>query len=101
MKAGWVSHPGLEHVLIGHKPKVYRTPAPKHPSRTVRTTWVFRDGEWKKIEDKVNIEELDVRAAKFEEYTVMSITIFERSPDDKEEIPDSDREADPQSPKEG
>ena len=69
MKPGWVARPGLENVLIGHKPKVPRTPAPKHPSRTIRATWVFRDGEWSKIEDKVNIEELDVRAAKLEVYT--------------------------------
>ena len=57
-------------------------------------------GNGRKLRIKVNIEELDVRAAKFEEYTVMSITIFERSPNDEEEVPDSDREADPQSPKE-
>ena len=69
MKPGWVSHPGLENVLIGHKPKVLRTPTPKHPSRIIRTTWVFRDGEWSRIEDKVTLEV----------YTVMSITIFERS----------------------
>ena len=100
MKPGWVAHPGLENVLIGHKPKVLRTPAPKHPSRIIRTTWVFRDGEWSKIEDKINIEELDVRAAKLEAYTVMSITIFERNPESEEEIPDSDREADPQTPEE-
>ena len=86
--------------LIGHKPKVLRTPAPKHPSRTIRATWVFRDGEWSKTEDKVNIEELDVRAAKLEANTVMSITIFERSPESEEEVPDSDREADPQTPEE-
>ncbi|CAE7521448.1 unnamed protein product, partial [Symbiodinium pilosum] len=66
----------------------------------IRTTWVFGDGEWSKIEDKINIEELDVRAAKLEAYTVMSITIFERSPESEEEIPDSDREADPQTPEE-
>ena len=66
MKPGWVSHPGLEHVLIGHKPKVLRTPAPKYPSRIILTTWVFRDNEWKQIEEKVNIEKLDARAAKLE-----------------------------------
>ena len=79
-------HPGLENVLIGHKPKVLRTPAPKHPSKTIRATWVFRDCEWSKIEDKVNIEELDVRAARLEANTVMSITIFERSPESEEEF---------------
>ena len=100
MKPGWVAHPGLGNVLIGHKPRVLRTPAPKHPSRIIRATWVFRDGEWSKIEDKINIEELDVRAAKLEAYTVMSITIFERSPESEEEIPDSDREADPRTPEE-
>ena len=58
----------------------------------IRTTWVFRDGVWHLVEDKVDIRAFEVRADKYEDAPIMSITSFTRPADDPEPEPDSDRE---------
>ena len=58
----------------------------------IRTTWVFRGGVWHLVQDKVDIRALEIRAEKFENAPIMSITSFTRPADDPEPEPDSDRE---------
>ena len=90
-KSGWVTHDTLK-LLVGHKPKEFRTPVSRHPRCMIRTTWLFRDGSWSKAEDKVDMRTLGNKTAKLDSPAIMSITIFERPADDPEEVPDSDRD---------
>ena len=92
LKTGWTSGvAGFPYVIVGHKPKTFRTPSPKHPRCDVRTTWIFQDSAWTKVEDKVHIRELPNKAAKFDRPCAMSITVFSISEEDDVE-PDSDAE---------
>ena len=90
-KSGWVTHDTLK-LLVGHKPKAFRTPVSQHPRCMIRTTWLFRDGSWSKAEDKIDMRTLGNKTAKLDSPAIMSITIFERPEDDPEEVPDSDRD---------
>ena len=90
-KSGWVTHDTLK-LLVGHKPKAFRTPVSRHPRYMIRTTWLFTDGSWSKAEDKVDMKTLGNKTAKLDSPAIMSITIFERPEDDPEEVPDSDRD---------
>ena len=56
----------------------------------MRSTWVFREGKWSNVEDNVDIRSLGVKAGKFEEKAIMSVTMFARPDDDPELVPDSD-----------
>ena len=59
---------------------------------------MFGDGVRSLVEDKVDIRSLEVRAEKFDDDPIMSLTIFDRPPDDREPEQDSDREeAEPNS----
>ena len=89
-KSGWTTTPNYAYIMIAHYPKVFRTPARRFPRCLVRTTWVFREGSWSRIEDSVNIRSLEVRSAKFDERPIMSVTVFGRPPDDPDVVPDSD-----------
>ena len=60
----------------------------------MRSTWVFSEGKWSKIEDNVEIRSLKIKAGNFEERPVMSVTIFSRPDDDPKHVPDSDLDAD-------
>ena len=53
----------------------------------IRTTWLFRDGAWSKVEDKVDVRTLGNKAAKLDSPAIMSLTIFERPEHDPEEVP--------------
>ena len=86
-KSGWVTHHTLK-LLVGHKPKAFRTPVSRRPRCMIRTTWFFRDGSWSKAEDKVDMRTLGNKTAKLDSPAIMS----ERPEDDPEDIPDSDRE---------
>ena len=90
-KSAWVTHDTLK-LLVGHKPKAFKTPVSRHPRCMIRTTWLFRDGSWSKAEDKVDMRTLGNKTAKLDSPAIMSITIFERPEDDPEEVPDSDRD---------
>ena len=90
-KSGWVTHDTLK-LLVGHKPKAFRTPVSRQPRCIIRTTWLFRDGSWSKAEDKVDMRTLGNKTAKLDSPAIMSLTIFERPEDDPEEVPDSDRD---------
>ena len=89
-KSGWVTHDTLK-LLVGRKPKAFRTPVSRHPRCMIRKTWLFRDGSWSKAEDKVDMRALGNKTAKLDSPAIMSLTIFERPEDDPEEVPDSDR----------
>ena len=94
LKSGWVTHDTFK-LLVGHKPKAFRTPVSRHPRCLIRTTWLFRDGAWSKAkesEDKVDMRTLGNKSAKLDSPAIMSITIFERPEDDTQEVPDSDRD---------
>ena len=91
-KTGWTNAEGHPYIIIGHYPKAFRVPTSRHPKCVIRTTWVFRDGVWHLVEDKVDIRALEVRADKYEDAPIMSITSFTRPADDPEPEPDSDRE---------
>ena len=93
-KSGWFTAANHPCLLVAHYPKVFRTPNPKFPRCTMRSTWVFREGTWSKIEDKVDIRDLKLKAGKFEERTIMSVTMFTRPDDDPELVPDSDLDLD-------
>ena len=62
-KAGWVSHPILPQMIVGHFPMTFRTPATRYPRHVIRTTWVFNK-KWVEIEKEVDIRTLDNRVAK-------------------------------------
>ena len=94
-KTGWTATKEHRKVIIGHRPKTFRTPASRHLSFVIRTTWVFRGDEWSKIEDKVDMRELRQKVAKFEEPTILSISVCERPPDNPEPEPDSDHDEAP------
>ena len=81
-KNGWTSCEGHKFVIVGHKPKAYRTPAPRHPRCDIRTTW----------QDRISFEEIPNKTAKLEDKVVMSLTSFEKSREDPADIPDSDLE---------
>ena len=51
MKAGWVSRPELLRMILGHRPKTFRTPA---------TGFLFRK-KWVEIEKDVDIRTFDSR----------------------------------------
>ena len=91
-KNGWTSCEVHKFVSAGHKPKAYRTPAPRHPRCDIRTTWLFKDGAWSKVEDRVSLEEIPNKTAKLEDKVVMSLTSFEKSREDPADVPDSDLE---------
>ena len=93
-KSGWFTTATHPYLLVAHYPKVFRTPNPKFPRCTMRSTWVFREGKWSKIEDNVDIRGLKLKAGKFEERTIMSVTMFTRPDDDPEFVPDSDLDLD-------
>ncbi len=57
-KSGWTVTPHFPYLMIAHYPKVFRTPAPRFPRCVVRTTWVFREGVWSRIEDGVDVRTL-------------------------------------------
>ena len=92
LKAGWVTVNGDPHVKVAHNPKTFRTPAPRYPKYRIRSTWGYKDGEWKQLENKVNMDELDAVYGKVPEGTDMTITVF-TMPDGGEDVPDSDVEA--------
>ena len=94
-RAGWVAS-GVDastKVIVGHRPKAMRVPAPRHPRFVIRTTWIYKDSAWKKIEDSVDIRSLKVKNQKIEGSPILSITTFKRPDDDPLQEPDSDREA--------
>ena len=93
-KSGWFTTSNHPYLLVAHYPKVFRTPNPKFPHCTMRSTWVYREGAWSKIEDNVDIRDLKLKAGKFEERTIMSVTMFTRPDDDPELVPDSDLDLD-------
>ncbi|OLP98785.1 hypothetical protein AK812_SmicGene18734 [Symbiodinium microadriaticum] len=80
-------------VIVGHRPKAMRVPAPRHPRFVIRTTWIYKDSAWKKIEDSVDVRNLKVKNQKIEGSPILSITTFKRPEDDPLQEPDSDREA--------
>ena len=101
-KSGWTSCAGHKFVIVGHKPKAYRTPAPRHPRCDIRTAWLFRDGAWSKVEGRISLEEVPNKTAKLEGKVVMSLTSFEKSREDPADTPDSDLEdPEPPAPPEG
>ena len=94
-KAGWVTS-GVDastKVIVGHRPKAMRVPAPRHPRFVIRTTWIYKDSAWERIEDSVDIRSLKVKNQKIEGAPILSITTFKRPEDDPLQEPDSDREA--------
>ena len=91
-KNGCTSCEGHKFVIVGHKPKAYRTPAPRHPRCDIRTTWLLKDGAWSTVEDRISLEEIPNKTAKLEDKVVMSLTSFEKSREDPADIPDSDLE---------
>ena len=94
-RAGWIAN-GVDastKVIVGHRPKAMRVPAPRHPRFVIRTTWIYKDSAWKKIEDSVDIRSLKVKNQKIEGSPILSITTFKRPDDDPLQEPDSDREA--------
>ena len=92
-RPGWVSHPNAKYLIVGHKPKTFRTATPRFPRCEVRSTWLFREGSWVKVEDKVNVRELDNKVARLEGNPILSLTIFE----DPDVEPDSDNEGNARS----
>ena len=101
-KSGWTSCEGRKFVIIGHHPNTFRTPAPRHPRCDIRTTLLFKDGAWSKVEDRVSLEEIPNKTAKLEGKVVMSFTSFEQSREDPADTPDSDlQDPEPQTPPEG
>ena len=94
-KAGWIAS-GVDastKVIVGHRPKAMRVPAPRHPRFVIRTTWIYKDSAWERIEDSVDIRSLKVKNQKIEGSPILSITTFKRPEDDPLQEPDSDREA--------
>ena len=94
-RAGWIAN-GVDastKVIVGHRPKAMRVPAPRHPRFVIRTTWIYKDSAWKKVEDSVDIRSLKVKNQKIEGSPILSITTFKRPDDDPLQEPDSDREA--------
>ena len=69
-----------------------RLPAPRHPRFVLRTTWIYQDSAWKKVEDSVDIRSLRVKNQKIEGSPILSVTVFERPEDDPLKEPDSDKE---------
>ena len=65
-------------VIIGHRPKAMRVPAPRHPRFVLRTTWIYKDSAWNKVEDSVDIRSLRVKSQKIEGSPILSITAFKR-----------------------
>ena len=74
-------------MLVGHKPKTFRTSATRYPKHVFRTTWVF---------GKADIRTSETRVAKLPDPAVLSLTIFKRPEDDPEPEPDSEAEAEPE-----
>ena len=81
-------HAGHKLVIVGHSPKAYRTPAPRHPRCDIRTTWLFKDGAWSKVDDRVSLEDIPNKTAKLEDKVAMSPTSFEKSREDGLEDPE-------------
>ena len=94
-KVGWVNGLPGRAIKIAHRPKVFRTPAPKYPRHRIRATWAVRGGEWVCLEDSADMAELENSKAELEEGVVMTITSFNLPKGEEEPVPDSDREADP------
>ena len=88
-KVGWVSGLPGRAIKVAHRPKVFRTPAPKHPKHRIRTTWAVRGGEWVCNEDSVDIAELENSKAELDEGVVMTITVFNVPKGEEEPVPDS------------
>ena len=80
-------------LIIGHHPKAYRSPAPKHPSCTIRTTWIFREKKWECIENNVDMSTLANRTAKLVDGVTVSLTVFRKPESSKDHEPASDDEA--------
>ena len=53
-KTGWHRAPNGDPVLIKQDAIVHQTGYPRYPYHNLRTTWVRKDGNWEKIEDRVN-----------------------------------------------
>ena len=92
LKLGWTTVKGNPRIKVAHKPKTFRTPAPRFPRHRIRTTWGFIAGDWKLLEDKVSMDELDAVYGDVPEGTVIMVTIFDLPEDEDEETPDSDVE---------
>ena len=90
MRSRWVKQPEFASTIVAFWPKVFRAPNAKCPSKTIRTTFAFDGESWIKLEDKVNLEELDSKAAKLPERVPMTIICFERDPRNPEPQEDSD-----------
>ena len=81
-KAGWVAS-GVDastKVIVGHRPKAMRVPAPRHPRFVIRTTWIYKDSAWERIEDSVDIRSLKVKNQKIGGSPILSITTFTQTP---------------------
>ena len=76
-------------MLVGHRPKTFRTPATRYPKHVIRTTWVFGK-KWVQIEKDVDVRCLDNRVDKLPDPALLSVTVFKRPEDDPEPEPDSD-----------
>ena len=82
-------------MLVGHRPKAFRTPASRYPKHVVRTTWIFTK-KWTELEKDLDIRMLEDRVAKLPDPAILSITIFKRPEDDPEPEVDSEAEAEPE-----
>ena len=82
-------------MLVGRKPKKFRTPATRYAKHVIRTTWVFGK-KWVEIQKDLDIRTLENRVAKLPDPAVLSLTIFKRPEDDPEPEPDSEAEAEPE-----
>ena len=76
LKAGWTAIGGNPAAKLAHFPKTFRTPAPKFPRHRIRTTWGFKDEVWSRLEDSVNIDELEGIYGEVPEGTIASVTLF-------------------------
>ena len=76
---GWTKDDYGNPVLVQRKAWAFRIPTPTWDAKTLpyRTTWVFRNGKWKKLEDEVFWSGLEDPCAAFPDgVATMLITIF-------------------------
>ena len=81
--AGWTVTGGNPATKVAYS-KTLRTPAPRFPRHRFRSTWGYKDDEWKILE-AVNIDELEGIYGELPERMIASITLFLALPEDEEE----------------
>ena len=77
-KTGWGLTPGGDPVLVKHGAVVFQVLNPQRSRYLLRTTWVRKDSQWTKVEDRVDWSQLEEASALIPALGDRIVTIFHK-----------------------